>query len=109
MKYQCDQDNFLLIMLFIFFGVLYVFGVAVRADTADRRVWLMQGLDNGYWLQYMLFHIKWCFTITQMSCQYEYDMFLIAVFGIVLGALYVFERVPNRNENDIDVWDGNLD
>jgi hypothetical protein len=48
MKYQCDQDNFLLIMLFIFFGVLYVFGVAVRADTADRRVWLMQGLDNGY-------------------------------------------------------------
>jgi hypothetical protein len=38
-------------------------------------------------------------------------MFLIAVFGIVLGALYVFERVPNRNENenDIDVWDGNLD
>jgi hypothetical protein len=48
MKYQCDQDNFLLIMLFIFFGVLYVFGGAVRTDTADRRVWFMQGLDNGY-------------------------------------------------------------
>jgi hypothetical protein len=29
-KYPCDQDSFLLIMLFIFFGVLYVFGGLVR-------------------------------------------------------------------------------
>jgi hypothetical protein len=35
MKYPCDQDSFLLIMLFIFFGVLYVFGGSVREHNAN--------------------------------------------------------------------------
>lgn len=48
MKYSCDQDNFLLIMLFIFFGVLYVFGGAVRADVMERQVWFTQGLSSEY-------------------------------------------------------------
>jgi hypothetical protein len=34
-KYPCDQDSFLLIMLFIFFGALYVFGGSVREQDAD--------------------------------------------------------------------------
>lgn len=34
MKYPCDQDILLIVMLFIFFGVLYVFGgVAQQENT----------------------------------------------------------------------------
>lgn len=35
-------------MLFIFFGVLYVFGGVVRSDIIDKKVWLTQGINNDY-------------------------------------------------------------
>lgn len=42
-----------------------------------------------------------------MSCHFECDMFLVTMVGIMLGALYVFNDAPN--ENNIYLWDGNLD
>lgn len=39
-----------------------------------------------------------------MSYQFEYDVFIFVFFGMILGALYVVNDVPN--ENNIYLWDG---